>query len=84
MFSFDFSGFSLDAGRQFYTVLILAFVFAFLTMFPFGKKVEQAVFYKDYGVAGHVTAWVVAMLLLFTCVAALNATGFSPFIYFRF
>ena len=84
MFSFDFSGFSLDAGRQFYTVLILAFVFAFLTMFPFGKKVEQAVFYKDYGVAGHITAWVVAMLLLFTCVAALNATGFSPFIYFRF
>ena len=84
MFSFDFSGFSLDAGRQFYTVLILAFVFAFLTMFPFGKKMEQAVFYKDYGVAGHITAWVVAMLLLFTCVAALNATGFSPFIYFRF
>ena len=84
MFSFDFSGFSLDAGRQFYTVLILAFVFAFLTMFPFGKKVEQAVFYKDYGVAGHIGAWVVSLLLLFTCVAALNATGFSPFIYFRF
>ena len=84
MFSFDFSGFSLDAGRQFYTVLIIAFFFAFLTLFPFGKKVEQAVFYKDYSVAGHIGAWVVALLLLFICVAALNATGFSPFIYFRF
>ncbi len=84
MFSFDFSGFSLDAGRQFYTMLLIAFFFAFLTMFPFGKKVEQAVFYKDYGVAGHIGAWMVSLLLLFTCVAALNATGFSPFIYFRF
>ena len=84
MFSFDFSGFSLDAGRQFYIVLLIALLFSFLTMFPFGKKVEQAVFYKDYSVAGHIGAWVVSLLLLFTCVAALNATGFSPFIYFRF
>ena len=84
MFSFDFNGFSLDADRQFYAILILAFVFSFLTMFHFGKKVEQVVFYKDYGVAGHVTAWVVSLLLLFVSVAALNATGFSPFIYFRF
>ncbi len=84
MFSFNFSGFGLDAGRQFYTVLILAFLFSFLTVFPVGKKVEEAVFYKDYGVVGHVVAWVVSLLLLFTCVAALNATGFSPFIYFRF
>ena len=84
MFSFNFQGFSLDAGRQFYTVLILAFLFSFLTLFPFGKKLEQAVFYKEYGVAGHVVAWVLSLLLLFLCVAALNATGFSPFIYFRF
>ena len=84
MFSFDFSGFSLDAGRQFYIVLLIALLFSFLTMFPFGKKVEQAVFYKDYSVAGHIGAWVVSLLLLFTCVAALNATGFSPFIYFRY
>lgn len=84
MFSFDFSGFSLDAGSQFYTMLILAVLFSFLTMFSFGKKVEHLVFYKDYGVAGHITAWVVSMLLLFISVSALNATGFSPFIYFRF
>lgn len=84
MFSFDFSNFSLVAGRQFYTMLIIAVVFSFLTLFPFGKKIEQAVFYKSYNVAGHIVAWVFAMLLLFFCIAAMNATGFSPFIYFRF
>ena len=84
MFSFNLQGFSWNAGRQFYTMLVIAVVFSFLTLFPFGKKIEQAVFYKNYGVAGHVVAWLVSMLLLFVCVAALNATGFSPFIYFRF
>ncbi|MBO4328236.1 MAG: hypothetical protein J5831_02360, partial [Bacteroidales bacterium] len=84
MFSFRCDHFSLDAGMQFYVVLAVAVLFAFLTLFPFGKKIEQAVFYKKYNVAGHVAAWVVAVLLLFFCVASLNATGFSPFIYFRF
>ena len=84
MFSFDFTGFSLDAGSHFYTVLILAVVFSFLTAFPFGRKIEQAVFYRNYAVGGHIVSWIVSMLLLFFCIAALNATGFSPFIYFRF
>ena len=84
MFSFNFNAFRLDAGCQFYTMLILAVLFSFLTMFPFGKKVEHLVFYKDYAVSGHITAWIVSMLLLFISVSALNATGFSPFIYFRF
>ena len=84
MLSFHFDGFAFDGGSQFYTTLILAVVFSFLTLFPFGKKVEQVVFYQDYGLKGHIAAWVVAMLMLFTCVAALNASGFSPFIYFRF
>lgn len=84
MFSFNFGGFSWSAGRQFYTMLIIAVVFSFLTLFPFGKKIEQAVFYKNYSVGGHIAAWLVSIFLLFFCVAAMNATGFSPFIYFRF
>ena len=84
MFSFNFEGFTWNAGSQFYTMLIIAIVFSFLTMFPFGKKLEQLVYYKAYGTGGHVFAWVLAMLMLFFCLAAMNATGFSPFIYFRF
>ena len=84
LFSFRFDGFAFDAGSQFYTVLILALAFSFLTLFPFGRKLEQWVYYHNYDAKGHVFVWIVAMLLLFTCIAALNATGFSPFIYFRF
>ncbi len=84
MFSFNFQGFSWDAGSQFYTTLIIALVFSFLTIFPFGRKIEQAVFYKNYGTVGHIAAWLVSIFLLFFSIAALNATGFSPFIYFRF
>ena len=84
MFSFNFQGFSWDAGSQFYTTLIIALVFSFLTLFPFGRKIEQAVFYKNYGVGGHIAAWLVSIVLLLFSIAALNATGFSPFIYFRF
>ena len=84
MFSFNFQGFSWDGGSQFYTTLILAVVFSFLTLFPFGRKIEQVVFYKNYGAWGHVVAWVLSVALLIFSIAALNATGFSPFIYFRF
>ena len=84
MFSFNFEGFTWGAGRQFYTMLILAVVFSFLTLFPFGKKIEQAVFYRNYGTAGHIIAWLTAVFLLLFSIAAMNATGFSPFIYFRF
>ena len=84
MFSFNFEGFSWNGGSQFYTTLILAVVFSFLTIFPFGRKIEQVVFYKNFGAWGHVAAWVVSVALLIFSIGALNATGFSPFIYFRF
>ena len=84
MFSFNFQGFSWNAGSQFYVTLLVAFLFSFLTLFPFGRKVEQWVFYRNYGTVGHCVAWGCSMLILLTCIAALNATGFSPFIYFRF
>ena len=84
MFSFNFQGFSWNAGSQFYVTLLVAFFFSFLTLFPFGRKVEQWVFYRNYGIVGHCVAWGCSMLILLTCIAALNATGFSPFIYFRF
>jgi alginate O-acetyltransferase complex protein AlgI len=84
MFSFNFEGFSWNGDSQFYTTLILAVVFSFLTIFPFGRKIEQVVFYRDYGSGGHILAWLVSIFLLFFSISALNATGFSPFIYFRF
>ncbi len=84
MFAFDFSSFSFAADAQFYTMFILALVFSFFTLFPFGKKIQDAVFYSEYTVTGHVVAWVLSILMLFFSIGALNAVGFSAFMCFRF
>ncbi|MCQ2295522.1 MAG: hypothetical protein MJZ67_07695 [Bacteroidales bacterium] len=84
LFSFDFTGFALSAHPQFYAMLVLALCFAFITFFPFGKRLQQWVFYTNYTSRCHIPVWVVSLLLFFLCLGALSATSFSPFIYFRF
>lgn len=84
LFAFDFQPISKFYDAQFFTTLIVAVVFSFITLFPFGKKLQDAIFYKEYSVYGTVVAWVFAMFMMFFCIAAINAVGFSPFIYFRF
>ena len=85
LFSFDFAGFSLSQQPQFYVMLVVALCFSFLTLLPFGRRLEQAVFYTDYRrPLVHLLVWLAACLLFFFCLSALTATDFSPFIYFRF
>ena len=85
LFSFDFAGFSLSQQPQFYVMLVVALCFSFLTLLPFGRRLEQAVFYTDYRRPSvHLLVWLAACLLFFFCLSALTATDFSPFIYFRF
>ena len=84
LFSFDFSTFSIAADAQFYTTLVVAVVFAFLSLFPFGKKIQDFVFYTNYNNKQHIVIWIIAVFMFLFCLGALNAVGFSPFIYFRF
>lgn len=84
MFAFDFSGFGLEANGQFYTMLGVALFFAFFCLFPLGRRMQSRVYESEYSRRGHVVAFVAALLLLFFCISAFNAIGFSPFIYFRF
>ncbi len=84
LFAFSFKGFGTINDMQFYAMLFLALAFSFLTLFPWGKKLQDAVFYKEYPFAGHLIAWPIAIFLLLFCITAFNIVGFSPFIYFRF
>ena len=84
MFAFDFSGFAFNGNAQVYTTLIIAAFFSFLTLTGWGKKLEQKVYYTDYSDRNHIWVWIIAAIVFVFCVAALNATSFSPFIYFRF
>jgi len=84
MFAFDFSGFTFDGNALVYTTMAIAAVFSFLTLTGWGKRLEQKVYYTDYTDRQHIWVWIAAALMFIFCVAALNATSFSPFIYFRF
>ena len=84
LFAFDFGGFALDGNAHFYTILVVALLFSFITLTPFGKKALAAVYSTDYTDRQHIGVWIIAAIGFIFCVAALNATSFSPFIYFRF
>ena len=84
---FSFSSFNSQLAifnSQFITTLLMALAFSFITLFPFGKKLQQWVFHTDYTPRQHIPVWIVACLLFFFCLGSLAATDFSPFIYFRF
>ena len=84
LFAFDFSTFSINADTQFYTTLIVALIFSFIALFPFGKKLQDIVYYREHTLTGTIVFWLIAVFMLLFCLGALNAVGFSPFIYFRF
>lgn len=84
LFAFDFSTLSIDANAQFYTTLIVALFFSFFALIPFGKRLQDAVFYKEHTITGTIILWALAIFMLLFCLGALNSVGFSPFIYFRF
>lgn len=84
LFAFDFSGFIPSSDTQYYTMLIVALIFSFLTLFPFGKKLQDTVYYKKHTKTGYIIGWCTALILFLFCLGSLNAVGFSPFIYFRF
>jgi len=84
MFAFDFSSFAFDGNTQVYTTMIIAAIFSFITLTGWGKKLEQKAYYTDYTDRQHIWVWIIAAVAFIFCVAALNATSFSPFIYFRF
>ena len=84
MFAFDFSGFIFDGNALVYTTMVVAALFSFITLSGWGKRLEQKVYYTEYSDKQHIWVWIVAALMFIFCVAALNASSFSPFIYFRF
>ena len=84
LFAFDFSSISVNADKPFYVTLLVALAFSFIALFPFGKKLQDKVYYKEYSIAGTIIAWLVAVFMLVFCLGSFNAVGFSPFIYFRF
>jgi hypothetical protein len=64
--------------------MLVAAFFSFFTLSKFGLKVQDKVYFTDYNKTGHMVALLLSLVAFVFCLGALNASGFSPFIYFRF
>ena len=84
MFSFDFVAPDWHGQLQLFVTLAIAAFFSFITLTKFGKRLQDKVYYSDYSNGWLVAVWIISILAFLFCLAALNASGFSPFIYFRF
>jgi len=84
MFSFTGSESFVYFDYKFWTFLIIGFMFAFVTMFKSGLKLEKLVFYSDITKSGVIPVMLISVILLFFCACTISLGGFNPFIYFRF
>jgi alginate O-acetyltransferase complex protein AlgI len=83
LFAFNFgqTGF---LGIEFIAILIIAIAFSFITAFKFGQKIEEKIFYAKYTNSRYLVMAACCLILLIVSVADISASGFNPFIYFRF
>ena len=84
MFAFDFAWLPFGENAQLYVTMMVAALFSFLTLTKFGQKVQEKAYFTEFNDKQSIAVWIVAAFAFVFCVAALNATSFSPFIYFRF
>ena len=84
MFAFDFSDFAFMGNAHVYTIMVIAAFFSFITLTKFGQRWQEKAYFTDFTDRQHIWVWILAALAFVFCIAALNATSFSPFIYFRF
>jgi alginate O-acetyltransferase complex protein AlgI len=63
----------------------LAFAFSFFLLIPRTQKIQDAFFgARDIGNIAHVLMTLVAAILFILSLTYITASGFNPFIYFRF
>lgn len=84
LYSFNFKPLSLSGNYHFYTMMIVAVFFSFITLFKFGRNWQEAVYFTEYTIKRQVIYWIGALILCVLSAAYLTGFGFSPFIYFRF
>ena len=85
MFVFDFSISGYHYDNEFISVLVVAIVFAFITIFKFGLKWEEKIFFtKQYTLKGYMLMTAALLIMLILSMSYITASDFNPFIYFRF
>lgn len=84
LFAFNFSQYRFPDHNEFYTFLLIAVFFSFITLLPGGSALEKKVFYSSYTRKEYIVGFVISILLLAISISSITTSGFNPFIYFRF
>lgn len=85
MFAFDFEPSKMIITTDFWVMLVIGFIFSVFTLFSFGRKIENLVYYKEtYSVKGYTFSTILTALLIVLAISSISSSGFNPFIYFRF
>lgn len=85
MFAFDFRPIDHYLDQQFWTILVVAIIFAFITVSKLGLKLEQKTFFAEsYTNKGYVFGTFLFLILFVLSLSTITSSGFNPFIYFRF
>ncbi len=83
MFAFNFdTKFQFDS--ELITYSVLAIVFSFFTATKFTQKIQNSIYFYNYGVKKHLVVLPVILALFILSVSSITSSGFNPFIYFRF
>ncbi|MBR4135680.1 MAG: MBOAT family protein [Bacteroidales bacterium] len=81
---FDFHHSAIHLAPEFITVLVLAVCCSFATLCSAGRKVEALCYAPERPEWQHYLSMASALALLFFSAIYLSASGFNPFIYFKF
>ena len=84
MFTFRFASTYYRFDAEFVFTLAIGFLFAFITLTKPGSWLEKRVFFSELKPGGHVLFFLISTLLVLICTGFITASGFNPFIYFRF
>jgi len=84
MFLFRFENSLSRFDSEFTFILIVGFPFAFITLTKPGRWLEKKVFYSELNLNSQILYFLISVLFLMICTGYVTATGFNPFIYFRF
>ena len=85
MFCFSRPANSAFEGQpDLFTFLILGVFFAFFAAFKPLRSIQDRIYFGDPGLAGNACYTFAALCLFVLCLSMITASGFNPFIYFRF
>jgi alginate O-acetyltransferase complex protein AlgI len=84
MYVWNSSGLSVTLQSEFSFTFLIAVLFSFFAFPKIGEKIQNMIYYNDYSLSRYFSMALISLLLFFISLSAITASGFNPFIYFRF